>query len=354
MKKLISLVLCLVMALSMMSFAVAENEVPNIANTYFSYGYDIDFWMDYFFHFYDEVPGMGKVFYAGFCLNQITYAGTYEVLPEPREYACWPDRATQEAAGDADVPTGTAPYTIVFYDFDGNEIDRCGMDAEHIYVDMANLNGMGCEHNVLTLDTDPANSAFTNDYNNEQAVVLLSLVDPEDDTATLELKINGKYSDLVVLFVEGTYAMNADQTEITLTPDSADDQGAVVVKNEDGTYTYTSTDGTEATLVEVGGVEVAYTFKGQIGVPGMDGMFADFVMNLLTDGNVEIYADFMGNRMDVDAGTYEIDMTTYTITVHFETAGDIATYMNETGMNLDYVQAGNGIFGDIAQTLTLN
>ena len=134
MKKLIALLLCLAMALSLASFSAAESAVPDLANTYFSYGYDVGFWMDYFFHFYDEIPGMGKVFYAGFAMNQIVFSGTYEVLAEPKDYACWPDRETQVAAGEgAEIPTGTAPYTIVFYDFDGNELDRCAMDETHIF-----------------------------------------------------------------------------------------------------------------------------------------------------------------------------------------------------------------------------
>ena len=33
----------------------------------------------------------------------------------------------------------------------------------------------------------------------------LSLINPEDDTVILELKVNGKYDDLVVLYVDGTY-----------------------------------------------------------------------------------------------------------------------------------------------------
>ena len=33
----------------------------------------------------------------------------------------------------------------------------------------------------------------------------LPLINPEDDTVILELKVNGKYDDLVVLYVDGTY-----------------------------------------------------------------------------------------------------------------------------------------------------
>ena len=79
---------------------------------------------------------------------------------------------------------------------------------------------------------------FAADYKNEQAAVLLSLICPDDDTATLELKVNGKYDDLVVTYVEGTFAMSEDQTVITLTPNDESDDGATVTKNEDGTYTY--------------------------------------------------------------------------------------------------------------------
>ena len=352
-KKIAALLICAMLCLSMTAVSLGEEaQIPDPAGSYYSYGYDVGFFMDYFIHFYDEVPGLGRVFYAGYCINQITFSGTYEILAEEREYACWPDRATLEAASEgAEIPTGTAPYTVVFYDFDGNEIDRCAMDAEHVYNDMANLSAVGGENAVLTLDTDPENSRFAADYEGEQAVSLLSLVDPEDDTATLELKVNGKYDDLVVLFVEGTYSMNEDQTEIVLTPDSEDDPGATVTVNEDGTYTYVSTDGDEVTLVAVTGPEVAYTFKGTIPVPGMEGTNADLICDLISDGTMAIYADFMGNVMAIDEGEYEIDMSTYSFTFHFEKAGDITSGSDGTTMTLDYVCEGVEPFGDIEQTL---
>ncbi|MBQ9210490.1 MAG: hypothetical protein IJ153_04160 [Clostridia bacterium] len=351
MKKLISLLLCLALSLSLVSVSFAE-DVPNLANTYYSYGYDVGFWMDYFFHFYDEVPGIGRVFYAGYALNQIVYTGTYEVIAEERAYQCWPDRATSEAAEEgAEIPTGTAPYTVIFYDFDGNEIDRCALDETHLYNDMETLTGIGGANAVYDLDTDPENSAFAKEYEGEQAVVVLSLVDPDDDTATLELKVNGKYDDLVVLYVEGTYSMNEDQTEITLTPADDSDPGATVTKNEDGTYTYVSTDGDEVVLVEVKGAEVAYQLKGSIPVPGMDGVNADLICDLLDDNTAVIYADFMGNRMDIDKGTYEIDMATYSFVLHLETAGDLTTEGYAADMVLNYKADNVDPFGAIEQTL---
>ena len=258
------------------------------------------------------------------------------------------DRPASEAGN---LTEGTAPYTIVFYDFDGNELDRCAMDAEHIYNDMTAITGVGGGNCALILDTDPENSKFASQYAAEPAVAFLSLVSPDDDTATLDLKVNGKYDDLVVLFVEGTYAMNADQTVITLTPDSDSDPGATVTKNEDGTYTYVSTDGDEVILAEVKGLEVSYAFKGQIPVPGMDGTNADFICNLYSDSTVQLYADFMGNKMDVDKGTYEIDMTTYSFVIHFENAGDLTTEGYAADMVLNYKVADVAPFGAIEQTL---
>lgn len=353
MKKLFALLLCLALTLSLVPAAFAEG-VPEIADTYFAYGYNAsaDLWMDYFFHFYGEVPGLGQVFYAGYALNQITYTGTYEIVAEEREYQCWPDRAAVEAAGEgAEAPAGTAPYTIIFYDFDGNELDRCAMDEDHIYNDMQNLTGIGGDHAVYNLDADPENSEFAKEYEGEVAVVMLSLVNPEDDTATLDLKINGKYDDLVVLYVEGTYSMNEDQSVITLTPDDDSDPGATVTLNEDGTYAYVSTDGDEVTLAAVKAAEVAYALKGEIPVPGMDGTMADFVCDLYNDGNAVLYADFMGNRMDVDQGTYDIDMETYSFNIHFENAGDITTEGYAADMVLNYKVDDVQPFGAIEQTL---
>ena len=120
-KKIAALVLSIALCLSLVSFAVAE-DVPNLANTYYSYGYDVGtMFMNYYFHFYDEIPGLGKVFHAGMCMDQICFDGTYEVIAEERAYSVAMDRAASEAGT---LTEGKAPYTIVFYDFAGNELDR--------------------------------------------------------------------------------------------------------------------------------------------------------------------------------------------------------------------------------------
>ena len=105
------------------------------------------------------------------------------------------------------------------------------------------------------------------------------------------------------------------------------------------------------TLEAVKAAETAYMLKGEIPVPGMDGVNADLICALLDDGTVALYADFMGNQMPIDQGTYEIDMATYSFNLHFEKAGDLTTTGFADQMQLEYVQAGNETFGDIAQIL---
>ena len=196
MKKITALLLAAVLCLSLVSFAAAE-DVPSVAGSYYSYGYDVGtMFMNYYIHFYDEIPGLGKVFHAGMCMDQICFDGTYEVIAEERAYSVAMDRAASEAGT---LTEGKAPYTIVFYDFAGNELDRCAIDAEHIYNDMEAITGVGGGNCALNLDTDPENSKFAAQYAAEPAVAFLSLINPDDDSATLDLKVNGKYDDMVVL-----------------------------------------------------------------------------------------------------------------------------------------------------------
>ncbi|MCC8101699.1 MAG: hypothetical protein LIP11_05380 [Clostridiales bacterium] len=324
-KNLIAASLCAAMCMSAFGGfagtvqAEEADPITDIAGQYYSYYYypSTDFLMDYYFHFYEEIEGVGQVYYAGFCLNQITYIGLYEVVEEETEYACWPDRETQEAAAEGEeTPTGTAPHTIYFYDMDGNLVDSCGYDGTYLYMDMENISGTGGENAVYTLDTDTENS---------------------------------------VMAADGTYATNEDLSEITLTS-SDGEYDAVVTKNEDGTYTYTLTaDGTEVILEEI--IEetqtVAYSFVGQVAVPGMEDTYGDLVCDLYDDGTCRVYASAMGQEFDLDVGTYEIDMDTYTITIAFDNAGEVATYFTETTMAIDYVQAGADVFGDVEETLEM-
>lgn len=219
-------------------------------------------------------------------------------------------------------------------------------------MDMENITGTGTGANIFRLDTDPENSLLAEDYKKELAVSIMSFVSPDDETATLELLVNGRYDDMVIMAVSGTYSMNDDKSEITLTADSG--ETASVTLNEDGTYTYKAVDGTEAALAAVGQkAAVSYTFKGEVAVPGMEDTMGDMICEFYEDGTMRVYASAMGAEFDLDAGSYDVDMETYTITAHFDKAGDIATRFTDETMALDYVQAGAEVFGDVEVTLLM-
>ena len=55
--------------------------------------------------------------------------------------------------------------------------------------------------------------------------------------------------------------------------------------------------------------------------------------------------------MDVDKGTYEIDMATYSFILHLENAGDLTTEGYAADMVLNYKIAEAAPFGAIEQTL---
>lgn len=93
-----------------------------MANTYYSYGYDVGFWMDYFIHFYDEIPGLGRVFYAGFCLNQITFSGTYEI-----DMTNYTFKFHFEKAGDI---TSGSDGTTMTLDYAASAVDPFGDIAQ--------------------------------------------------------------------------------------------------------------------------------------------------------------------------------------------------------------------------------
>ena len=80
MKKLLAIVLSLMLCLSACSFAAAEETDPAkiLTQGVWNYAFAVEGMNDfvYYFHFYEDVPGYGGVFYAGFALNQLNFAGT--------------------------------------------------------------------------------------------------------------------------------------------------------------------------------------------------------------------------------------------------------------------------------------
>lgn len=353
MKKMLALILALALGLSLVSFAAAEDD-PAAALTEgrWTYSFFVEGRGDYtfYFHFYDDVPGFGKVFYAGWANNGQAEAGTWTVEAAEKEYAVY------MARGDQDMKTGTAPYTVSFYDFSGNLLGQCGFDGEYLYHDMEMGSGAYASPNGYAHDADA--SKFPATYEAEKGVPVLDFISPEDETCTMTIYHNGTYLDMMMTMVEGKWTMEEaeDGTRTyTLTPDDEMDTAAVLTVPADGqTAHYENADGDEADLVttQTGPVE-KYVLKGTYPIAAY-GVDAAMTLTLYDDSSCELVADVMGNAASFDKGAWELGADGYTLTFHFTSGLDASTELNaETYLpELHYTQAGTNI-GDIDTVLVL-
>ena len=171
-----------------------------ITDGYYSYTYAVDDMDDYcgFIHFYEEKPVVGSVFYANFAYNNIAIAGTYKVEKKECESQVFMSRedATKD---DAQPEKKTAPYTITFYDFSGNELDSCGYDGDYVYNDTTSIAGTGCENVAMKHDTDKDSKYLSTyeDYESSNAKNIMSFVLESDESCTVNLKHNGRYEDMM-------------------------------------------------------------------------------------------------------------------------------------------------------------
>lgn len=325
-----------------------------ITDGYYTYGYTAEGHGDYnsFFHFYEEVPVLGAVFYVGYLNNQSNFAGTYTV--EKADFA-WEkvgkDRAEIESAGQG---SGTAPYTISFYDFSGNLIDQCGYDGEIIYNDMDVITGYGAGGAMYYHDTDGEASKYADTYAGEIGVAYLDFVAAEDEIATLTLNHNMTYVDMVGTMIEGTWEMaeNAEGGyDYTLTPNEASDTGAVLSISADGqTGTYTPEGGASMEMVNraASGPAVAGVYGGTVHVDSY-GIDVDLTMNLYDDGSCELLGNVGGREAVLDEGTYALDAS-YTMNFTMEKGGEFASIYGEEGMTIPY--KGTTDIGDLDVVLT--
>lgn len=315
------------------------------------YGYNAGQGLDmsYFFHFYEEQPVLGKVFYAGFAINQIYFHGTYEVTEEAYEYACWPSREEAAAAEEgAEAPKGTAPYTITFYDFDGNELDKCGFDGENVYNDMEKITGVGGENAVYSFDDPEGENKEV--YEGEVGYAVVDIDGVEDATCQLRLWHTGRYQDLVGMEIEGTWTMEegADGTTYTLTPDDSTDTGAVVVVRNDGTATYTPEVG-DAVEMKQAGATLQSSFAGE--GPEVSGAVTTVTLEMYSDGTAKASVSAFGTTMPLDEGTWEAE-NQYTFKFNLAAAGEITSELGEAGLPTVHLVLAGTQLGDLDVVLT--
>lgn len=308
----------------------------------------------FFFHFYEEVPVLGSVFYAGLNNNRSTFVGTYTVEEVPFDYACFPDRATKTDP-NATPTEGTAPYTVTFFDWDGNELGKVGFDGDILYNTMDEgsviyASGSGTINYLH--DTTGEKASL---YEGELGVPYLEYVADEEKTSTLAINHNGTYTDLVNAMIEGNWTV-ADNAEggldFTFTPFDSLDTGAVVSTNADKTKCTYTPDGGEAiamsTLSNKGPV-VAYAFEGTYNIAAYN-MDAAVLLNAYDDGTCDVTMNVAGNVREMAKGTYVLDG--YTFVFNFEGVDEIKSAVDGSGViTVDLALSGTAV-GDVQTVLT--
>ena len=308
----------------------------------------------FFFHFYEEVPVLGSVFYAGLNNNRSTFVGTYTVEEVPFDYACFPDRATKTDP-NATPTEGTAPYTITFFDWDGNEIGKVGFDGDILYNTMDEgsviyASGSGTINYLH--DTTGEKASL---YEGELGVPYLEYVADDEKTSTLAINHNGTYTDLVNAMIEGTWTV-ADNAEggldFTFTPFDSLDTGAVVSTNADKskcTYTPDGGDPIAMSTLSNKGPVVKYAFEGTYNIAAYN-MDAAVLLNAYDDGTCDVTMNVAGNVREMAKGTYVLDG--YTFVFNFEGVDEIKSAVDGSGVITVNLALSGTAVGDVQTVLT--
>lgn len=334
----------------------SDDPLEMIHEGYYSWTYPVEGLDDMcaFFHFYEEQPVLGSVFYAGFAWNQITYAGTYTVEEKERAYNVSFTREEQ-TSDPAVLNEGTAPYTVTFYDFDGNELGACGYDGEYLYNDSA-VDGTGGGPVRYSHDVDEASPVMAT-YEGEIGIAYLDFVAEEEATSTLTLYHNGRYMDMVGMMVEGTWTMaeGTDGYEYILTPDSDSDTAAVITVSADqAAAIYTPDGGESVNMINTkdSGPKASMEMKGVTPIPGQD-VEAEVIGKLYEDGSVTVSASAFGSEFPLDEGTWVMGEDGFTITFQFKNAGELVSGLGEAGAFLQYAVSSE-VMGDVDTELVIS
>lgn len=321
-----------------------------ITDGYYTYSYTAEGYGDftYFFRFYEEDPVLGSVFYAGLLNNGVPFAGLYTVEQVECAYECYPDREAASTEGGQMV-SGTAPYTVSFYDWDGNLLDQCAYDGDILYNDLEAISAMASGPVLYHHDIEGENSKHTEIYAGEIGVPYLEFVGVEDDLASVALSHNRTYVDLVGMIVEGNWQIAPNSEggyDYTLVNDEGVTDAVLSVSADAQTAVYTKADGS-LTLNMVNAappvVEEAARYSGAM--PTAYGADATVTMIMYVDNTVTVEIDIFGNVAALDEGTYAI-AEDGTITFSFTNAGELT---NE-GNTVHYVLANESMPVDVVLT----
>lgn len=375
MKKFISLILavCMLLTLAACNNTPAATEpstttptemqkqpstdpLEMITEGYYTYSFFVEGYgqYDYYFRFYEEDPVLGAIFYAGFCNNQMNFAGTYTVEEKECAYKCFADRDAMYAETYTE---GTAPYTVTFYDWNGNVLGSCGYDGNILYNDLTELKATGSENYFYHHDISGEESKYAESYAGETGVSFLSFVGTEDDTCTLQLFHNGTYVDLVGMIVEGTWSAQQREDggyDFALTPYDSDDTGAILSVSNDAmsaAYTPEGSTAMEMQNAAATAAQVQYVLEGTMHLAqyGVDSLL---VLSLYDDGIAVLEADVYGSKAVIDQGTY-VMVNEYTFGVTMEKLGYLESTIDFATLQISLHCIGSTDLGEMDVILTL-
>ncbi|MCR4676252.1 MAG: hypothetical protein K5634_03370 [Sphaerochaetaceae bacterium] len=316
------------------------------------YGFSAEGYGDYnfIFHFYDEDPTLGKIYYAGFSNNRQNFAGKYNLIEREYAYKVYKDRAASEAK--ADMIEGTAPYTIVLYDFEGNVTGSMGFDGEKV------INAQDKEKAIIyaTGSTpyfyEKNTGKFDSAVDGEVPMPVYSFVADEDVTSTVQVNHNHTYTDLVAAMIEGTWEATAQadgSTSFAFTPnDKTDTPATLVVAADKKTAVYTAQGENPIKMsVPQPTVTVVQSFEGK--APTSYGKDATITLDCLSDDTFTVTASIFGQSMEIDKGTWTVNHA-HKYTFVCEKAGTIESAIVERSVQFTYAQNGTKL-GDISCTM---
>jgi len=336
----------------------STDPVDTITENMFSFSFTAEGYGEFvfYFHFYEEDPVLGKVFFAGLSNNRVNFAGTYTVEKVDYAYACFPDRDAA-IAKDAKPVEGTAPYTVTFFDWDGKEIGKCGYDGQILYNDMKEGSVIYSQGGAPVYYNRDVEGKFAETYAGELGVRFLEFVADEDETSTLLIAHNKTYTDLVGAMIEGTWTVEKNAQgglDFVLKPNDSTDTGAKVsVPADKKTCTYTADGGTPVAMTNIllAGPQLAATFEGTAKIVKYN-MDATVTLSLFDDETCTVVASLAGNKLELDKGTYKKDGYNYVF--DFEKSDDATTTIDAAARTLvlQYVIKGTDV-GDIEAVLTI-
>ena len=321
-----------------------------LTNGVYGYTYNVGFDNTNFFHFYEEQPVFGKIWYAGFVVSQITFYGTYEVKEEAFDWACWEGRTAEE--NQEEKKTGTAPYTIYFYDLNGTELDQCGFDGENLYQTMENITFQGSGNQIYKYAGFDSQE-YTDFYSGELGQRLVDLVGDDDRTSTLQIFHTGRYDDLVNYEIEGdwTASEEGDAIVYTLTPDDKTESAVKLTVNGDGTAVYAPDGGDEVAMHSLTGPSAVWNFIGD-GPEVAEGVTCALTLSLMDDGSAQLDADAFGNILTIDQGTWE-QVNEYTFKVTMDLAGEVESELVDSTPTFNLSLTGSQL-GDFEASLPID